>query len=770
MLAVPMAIWSPLLAVTAAGAAALLGRWRPAAAPPLSISASTAVLAAVLFGWPTEGTGAVELPWVPTWGWWLHLAADGLARVYCLLAAGVALAVLAFAWRYVPHAIERHGEGAGALGRFHAWMLLFLGSMLTLALAQDLIVLLVAFDVTAVCSYVLIAFHRGEAEARDAARTALLVTGVPSVAFLAGALALGAARSTFQIPELLAGDPAGGGEAVAVALILVAALAKSAQVPFQLWLPRAMVAPTPVSAYLHAAAMVAAGVFVIHRLHPLLGAEARAALLVAGGLSVVLGALRALGARGLKEILAWSTVSQYGYAVVLLGFGGAGAAAAAGALVLVHGAAKSALFLTAGAVTLATGEDALPAVGGLGRRMPLLATGSAVAAAALAGLPLTAGYFKDEGFFAEAARHALWVQGAAVAAVALTVAYAWRFWSGIFLGRAPAGAPGEVRPPGRLAVWPVAALAALLVAGGLAPGALQALGRGSAAAVHGTDGGLELAYHLELRPSVLMALGAWALGALLAVAVARGAVRTRRASALTANLFDRAWEGSLAALDRLSDRLHRAELRDLRDRIASVLLPAGALVLAGLLLPTADTAFRAGPDVAGEWTLIFTLALAAGAALAAVLVRGALGLVLLLTIVGYAVAAGFAVLGGPDVALIVVLVEVAVTVLFVAALVRIREIQQPERPGLRHHGRWHVVAGIATGTLAFAVCWAGLSSPAEETVAVEAVRTSPLAHADNAVAAVLADFRGLDTLGEVTVLLAASLGVSSLLRLGKRGR
>ena len=221
---------------------------------------------------------------------------------------------------------------------------------------------------------------------------------------LMGAVLLYAEYGTFSVPELAERVRAGGTTTAALGLIAIAALAKSAQVPLHFWLPRAMAAPTPVSAYLHSAAMVAAGVLVLGRVHPLLAVEPLVldGLVVVGFASILVGGLLALGQDELKQILAHSTISQYGYVVVLYGIGGAAGAAAAAFYVVAHAIAKSALFMTAGAITEATGESRLSHLGGLARSMPVLAIASGIAAATLAAVPLTIGFFKDELFFTAA--------------------------------------------------------------------------------------------------------------------------------------------------------------------------------------------------------------------------------------------------------------------------------------------------------------------------------------------------------------------------------
>ena len=241
------------------------GRAAGAAAVGIAVLATVAILA-----WRQAGGDGVDLPWLPSWGARLAFRLDGLAALYALLAAGVGVAVFTYATAYLPRHLEHEERPRTEGPRFHALMVLFLVAMIGLATAQDLLLLFVFWDLTAIVSYLLIGFDRHRREARLSALMALLVTGVSAVLMLIGILVLRAEYGTTSVPELIDRATAGTGLTLATVLIAIGALAKSAQVPFHFWLPRAMAAPTPVSAYLHSAAMVAAGVFLLSRVHPLL--------------------------------------------------------------------------------------------------------------------------------------------------------------------------------------------------------------------------------------------------------------------------------------------------------------------------------------------------------------------------------------------------------------------------------------------------------------------------------------------------------------------
>jgi multicomponent Na+:H+ antiporter subunit A len=713
------------------------------------------------------GDVGIDVPWAPTWGLRLSFQLDGLALLYALLAAGVGVLVFAYASAYVPRHLAHHGRPRAEENRLHAAMVLFLVSMVGLAMAKDLIALYVFWDLTAVASWLLIGFDRANRDARLSALMALLVTTVSAVLMLIGILMLRVEYGTVQLDELFAAARQSTTVTVAVSLIAVAALAKSAQVPFHFWLPRAMAAPTPVSAYLHSAAMVAAGVFLLSRLHPLLALDGAVldGLLVVGLASMAVGGVLALWADGLKRILAYSTISQYGYVVALLGIGGTGGVGAACFYVLAHALAKSALFMTAGAVGEATGANALSQTGGLARRMPLLAAGSAAATAGVAALPLTTGFFKDELFFAAARGHSTALGVVAVAAAALTFAYMWRFWGGLFLGRQPAA----TEPLERRLVWPVAILGALVVAGGVVVGPFAGLASDAATVSAATHVDLHPAYHLDARAENLMALGAYAGGAVLLAAL--GALR------VPLRLFARAGQiagpehvygVSLRGINRLSDRLHDIEVRDLRGRVVAVVIPGSVLVALGVLLTPFDGVYRPGPLTDADIPLAVTLAVCAVAAVATTVPRRHLALAMSVSGVGFALATAYSLIGAPDVALVAVLIETIFMLLFVGVYALLpRDVLRREaavRSTRSRRVRDRTIA-IVSGVVMALVVWAGLSREIpSDGMARRHMELAAQAHGKDVVTVILADFRGLDTMVEITVVAVAMLAVVLLLR------
>jgi multicomponent Na+:H+ antiporter subunit A len=745
---------------------ALAGWRRPAWAAPVAVATTLVAFATALLAWAIGG-GERDVAWAPTWDLRLAFTLDALAVLYALLATGVGLAVVVYAARYLPLHLEHQHRPAADAPRFYAFILLFMGAMVGLVMAQDLLLLFLFWDLTAIASYFLIGYDRQEAASRFAALMAILVTGVSAVFLLIGAVILQAEYGTYSLPDLIARVESDNRLLVAGALMALAGLAKSAQVPLHFWLPRAMAAPTPVSAYLHSAAMVAAGVFLLQRLYPLLSRSERLldGLLLVGFLSIASGGILALSRDELKPLLAYSTISQYGYVVVMLGLGGTYGAAGAAFYVLAHGLAKSALFLTAGAATEATGEKYLSRLGGLWRAQPLLAAGSGAAAATLAALPLTIGFFKDELFFAAALERGWGFAVLAAIGAALTVAYVGRFWVGIFLG--PVRTAAHAIPTALVA--PIVVLGLLCVAGGIVVRPAAELAEAAGEVMLGGSLSIHPAYHLDARDENLLALAAYGLGGLILVfqPLWRGGVAA--VSRLGERVGpERVYRWSLLGLNRFSDRIHDIEVRDLRSRVATILFPAGVLVLAGFLATPTRGAFTTGGLRGADLPLILVLGLVALAAVATTLRRDHLSMTLLLSAVGYGLATVYALYAAPNVALVAVLIETLFSLLFLGFLATMpRDLlrQAVVRPVAREY-RWRdPLLAVVSGLVTFLIVWGVLSKPApQETVAQVYVELTPSAHAKNIVTAVLADFRGLDTMGEITVIGMVLLGVTTLLR------
>jgi multicomponent Na+:H+ antiporter subunit A len=753
---------APLLTV-------LYGMMRPARTGLMAIATTAACFVLVLVSYATD-EASVNVPWAETFGLRFYLILDGVAQLYALLATGIGLLVVIYAYRYIPLHLAHHHRSLEEQPRFFGFFLLFMAAMVGLVMAEDMILQFVFWDLTAIASFFLIGFDRDQEDSRSSAMMALLVTGISAVLVLIGVLMLRTELGTYAIPEVIANRTDTAAVGIAMALIGIGALAKSAQVPLHFWLPRAMAAPTPVSAYLHSAAMVAAGVFMIRRFYPLI-AEFDVlldAMLVIGFLSIAVGGVISLTRDNMKQILAYSTISQYGYVVVMFGLGNAYGLAGATFYVLAHALVKSALFMTAGAVTEATGTKYMSKTGGLARRMPLLAVGSGLAAAGLIAMPITIGFFKDELFFAAA-----WERGPvfgvlAVASAALTFAYVSRFWIGVFLGPLRK-APSSIS---RFLTVPVVVLGGLTVLFGLWTTPVVDIAEAAASLTGSSEAHIQVAYHLDLRHQNVMALVTWIAGALLVMSERYWAPAARMVSTL-GDIYgpERQYTRILDGLERISDKIHRVEVRDLRSRVATILAPAGILVgLAVIFTPNSD-AFEIGPLDRSDLPLATMLLATALAAFAVAIPRGHLRIVITTSCVGFSLSVIYSLLGAPDVALVAVLVETVLGVFFICMLLlmprsilRFETREPAERVGVRRD----VVLALLTGAMAFFVVWGVLSRPAPSHELIDLYEElTPLAHGEAVVTVILADFRGFDTLGEITVISLVMLGVMSLIRKGR---
>ncbi len=758
-----VAAFAAPLAVAVFGA--VRKQWVPGAA---IVSTGIAFIIAI---WTCfQDTATVNVAWAPTWNMYFELSLDGLARMYALLATGIGFFVVVYAVAYMPLHLDHGGRSRDEQTRFFGFLLLFMAAMVGLVMSQDVILIFVFWDLTAIASYFLIGFDRGEEESRSSAMMALLVTGITAVFVLIGALLLHLEYEKFSLTEIIGERNDGQTTAVATAMIVIGALAKSAQVPMHFWLPRAMAAPTPVSAYLHSAAMVAAGVFLIGRFYLLVEQFAWMlnALLVIGAASMVTAGVIALTRNVLKQVLAYSTISQYGYVVVMFGLGGEYGVAGATFYVFAHALVKCALFLTAGAVTEATGKKNLSEVGGLARRMPLLAAGSGMAAAGLIALPLTIGFFKDELFFAAAVERGPRMVVFSVIGAALTFAYILRFWKQMFLGKLRK----EPEPiPGAL-VWPVVVLGVATIIGGIVIPPVAYLVEPAMSVTAGYDLVLEVAYHLDTRPENLMAVATWTTGILI--------YATRRfwwpAALGLAHLGEyfgpaRLYYVSLQGLNHISDSIHRIEVRDLRSRVATILVPAGVLVGLAVIVTPNSGSFEIGGIGQDDVPLVTMLIASVLSALVVTLVRDHFRIAIGLSSVGYTLAGSYAFMNAPDVTLVAVVVETILSIFILGMLVLmprpILRFETEVRAGRRALRRDALLASVAFG-VAFFVAWGALSRPASSTEVIDShVVLTPAVHGKDIVSVILADFRAFDTMGEITVIALTLLGVISLLRSGR---
>jgi multicomponent Na+:H+ antiporter subunit A len=747
------------LAVVALGGRLGRGAVAVAAVAP----AATCVWLAARAGGVLGGMPVTEsVRWVPALGLNLDLRLDGFAALFVALIAGIGVLVLVYAGWYLDPAAEGNARLVGLL-------VLFAGAMLGLVLADDVIVLFGFWELTSVTSFLLIGHEDRSAEARAAALQALLVTGAGGLAMLAGFVVLGQAAGTYGLAALLADPPAGAAVTAGLVLALAGAFTKSAQVPFHSWLPAAMVAPTPVSAYLHSATMVTAGVYLVGRLAPAFDDVAlwRPLVVTVGLVTVVTGGLRALRPTDLKLVLAHGTVSQLGFMMVLLGLGTPDALVAGCALILAHGLFKAALFLVAGIVDHQAGTRDIRRLGpwSAGWR-PALAVGL-VAAASMAGVPLTYGFVAKEEDLAALAARPVSLAGLVLAVVVVgstfTAAYTFRLAWGL-LGGARTAEPTDPPPPppaGFLA--PAAALSGLTLLLGVAPGLTDRWAGGAARALDPSVEPVHLAlWHGVNLPLVLSAV---ALAGGVVLFAGRGAVD--RVLAVGGRLPEggRVYAALLRGLDVTADRVTAVVQSGSLPTYAGVILTTAALLTTGALVSGAGwPGWPAVGATAGHVAVCTALVVFA---LAAAAVRRRFSAALLLGATGYAMAGLFVVQGGADLALTQVAIETLTTVLFVVVLRRLPDRFESRAPLARRAVRAAVAVAVGITVFVLAITAAGNrdAPPVSDEMVTRAV---PDGHGRNVVNVILVDFRGFDTLGEVTVLAAAAIGAVALARAGRR--
>ncbi|TDC80392.1 Na+/H+ antiporter subunit A [Micromonospora sp. KC606] len=753
-----------LLHVVAALVAPLLVRWwGPRACYPLALAPAAAL------GWALARTSAVRdggavdetYDWVGQLDLDIALRMTTLSWLMTLLVGGVGALVLVYCGRYFD-------RGAAGLAQLVAVLVAFAGAMLGLVLADNLLLLFVFWELTTVFSYLLIGHDAGRRSSRWAAAQALTVTTIGGLAMLLGFLMLGQQAGSYRWSVIAEAPlPGGASQVVAVLLILTGALSKSAIMPFQAWLPAAMAAPTPVSAYLHAAAMVKAGVYLIGLLAPVLADNGpwRPVVLTLGLVTMIGGGLAALRQCDLKLLLAYGTVSQLGLLAVALGAGTADAALAGVAMLLAHALFKAALFLVVGIIDHQAGTRDLRQLSGLGRRAPALAGVAALAAASMAGVPPLLGFVAKEAVFAALADRPLLLAGLVVG-TALTAAYSIRFVWGAFATRSGV-VPTEAAP----APLPMLASSALLAAVGLVAGA----------AATGLDALLRPYAELFGTPHQKLAL--WhgltpALG-LTALALAGGVLLHAQRGPLTPALVrfrspvsgNQGYEWLSHRFDRLAIEITGATQRGSLPLYLGTILVTLVLVPGSTLLATRPWATRIA-----LWDTPLQLVVALVIAVAAVLAVGArrrLTAMLLVGVTGYGTAMLFVLHGAPDLALTQFLVETATIAVFVLVLRRL-----PERFSARplRRSRWgRRLVGVAVGVVLSGLALVAATARTAEPISVAFSDLAVLeGYGRNVVNVTLVDIRGWDTTGEIAVLVVAATGVASLVfersRTGPRPR
>ncbi|WP_437941010.1 putative monovalent cation/H+ antiporter subunit A [Sorangium sp. So ce341] len=697
-----------------------------------------------------------SLPWIPSLGVGLAVRLDGLSLVFLGLICGIGALIVVYASEY----LRSHPR----LGRFYAYLLLFTGSMAGLVLADDVILLFVCWELTSVSSYLLIGWDHERPEARKAALTALLVTGGGGLAMLAGLVLLVAVTGETQISRF-SGDVVRGSPLYLPILLLVlaGAFTKSAQVPFHFWLPRAMEAPTPVSAYLHSATMVKAGVYLLARLHPTLGATREWTLVVTGfgAATMVTGAALAVAQKDLKRILAYSTVSVLGLLTMLLGIGTRAAVAAAVVYLAAHSLYKGALFMTAGTLDHETGTRDVTRLRGLARRMPITATAAVLAALSSAGAPPLLGFLSKELFYeavlAPPSMTAV-LAGAAVVSSALLVVVSLVVAHRPFFGGAPAAPALPHEAPPSLWLGPATLAAASLVLG-VAPRLLGDLPGLAATAILGRPAPLELRLWHGLTPVLGLSVATLLAGLGLFRALSGREARlldaaTRLGAWGPARVYDAAFAGLLRFAEWLTRRIQTGHLR---HYLLVTVLTTVVLVGTPLLRSLPFTV----PSLAVELPELVLAGVILGSAAMATRTQSRLAVVAALGAIGICVMLIFVIFSALDLALTQIMVEVLTIVIFVLVLHHLPRFvpRSPARVWIPDA----IVSVIFGGTVTLLILMSSTLSPEPILSEFFVEKGYAEAHGRNIVNVILVDFRAMDTLGESTVLCVAGIGVYALL-------
>ncbi|KAA0874215.1 putative monovalent cation/H+ antiporter subunit A [Nitrincola tapanii] len=698
--------------------------------------------------------------WIPGLDISLTFVLDGLSLLFALLICGIGTFILLYAGSYL--------KGHHHLQRFYVVLLAFMGSMLGLVLSDNLITLFVFWELTSITSYLLIGFNHQDDKTRKAALQGLIVTVAGGLALLAGLILVAIAAGSYSIQEIL-------GQAdvlrdypfynAMLICLLLGAFTKSAQFPFHFWLPNAMAAPTPVSAYLHSATMVKAGIYLLARLSPeLSGTELWILLLTsAGTLTLFTGALLAIRSTDMKKMLAYSTVMALGTLTLLLGLSTELALLAFSAYLLSHSLYKGALFMLAGILDHEAGSRDLRELAGLRRLLPVTALCTALAALSLAGLPPLLGFIGKELFLDALLQGpaAAWmlalVMLSAISGVGIALLIALRPFTGEL--RAPKPVEAIHEAPKDMLAGPVVLVAASLLLG-LAPGLVEGLVLASSSAVLGAEqtGYLSLWHGFNLP--LLLSFVSLVLGLVLF----RFWGRVRYHLSKLNPLFARGPEAGYFALMQGLVDLASWQTAFLQNGSMRNYLRVLLLSFAGLTAYTLLSRYQ----LHWNWEvslylheLILALILLS-AAVAACITASRLGAVAAMGAVGYSVALVFVLFSAPDLAITQILVETLTVLLLVLVLFRLPSFTRLSTPAER--GRDALVAILCGGlmTLLIMITIDVQLFPPISDYMIE--QSQPLAYGRNIVNVILVDFRALDTLGEIFVLALAALGVYAMIK------
>jgi multicomponent K+:H+ antiporter subunit A len=729
-----------------------------------AVMATCLILLVPLFSFAMSGQPViVHYNWMPSFGLNLSFRLDGLGMLFSILILGIGMLVVLYAHYYLPDNDK--------LGRFYALLLLFMAAMLGIVLSENLLMMVVFWEVTSLSSFLLIAYKSASHESRIAARMALVVTGAGGLALLAGILLLGKVAGSYELTQVIEAaaqiksDPL---YPAILILVLLGAFTKSAQFPFHFWLPNAMVAPTPVSAYLHSATMVKAGVFLLARFYPVLSGTDLwlFSVSVIGGVTLVYGAYVAMYRNDFKGLLAYSTISHLGLITLLFGLSTPMSVVAAVFHTINHAIFKASLFMAAGIIDHECGTRDMRRVNGLFKLMPITATLAMLAAGSMAGVPLLNGFLSKEMFFTESivfdgfgGSHWILPIFATIAGV-LAVAYSARFIHDVFFNGEPVDLPRQPHEPSRWMRVPVEILVVLCLLVGIFPawsvGALLASAAGASlqSSLPIYDLKIWHGFNLALLMSLIALVGGVGLYMMRSTLVHWNNQLPTLSSRM---LFERAYQHLVINAEKVMSVIDNRSLqRYIAVFLVFVLIYGSWAYVSGGSRVSGVSHMRL--DIA---SIIALSALALGALGATFMHHRRLLSIILIGVVGLVVALVFLRFSAPDLALTQLSVEVVTTVLMLLALHYLPQSTPKESISLRvmRDVLLAVGVGLAMAFVSFALLTSSFSTISDFYLQ----QSVPEGGGHNVVNVILVDFRGFDTLGEISVLAMAALGAHALL-------
>lgn len=700
-----------------------------------------------------------SLPWAPAIGLSFSFQADGLGLLFAVLISGIGALVALYASGYL--------KGHPDLGRFYLWLFIFMAAMLGVVLSDNLILLFIFWELTSLSSFILIGFKHDEQRSRDAALQALLVTGLGGLIMLAGFILLGEMGGTYELSQLsrqAAALPSNPLYLPALLLILVGAFTKSAQFPFHFWLPNAMEAPTPVSAYLHSATMVKAGVYLLARLNPILGGtgEWQTIIVIVGAASMLTGAYMALSQTDLKRLLAYSTIAALGTMTMLIGIGDQLAIKTAIVFLFAHALYKGALFMIAGSVDHEAGTRDVRLLGGLRLKMPFTAASAALAALSMAGLPPLLGFIAKEALYERSLGSGFWISAIVVFSALSSILVASLAAIRPFWQRQPVGDSQNHRlheAPWVMVIGPGVLAVLGLVAGLLAQPTGSFLQPAVSAAL-GQPTEVKLALWHGWTPELGLSLATLVLG--LAIYFVSHRLQPHLAFQQKVpgpeKIYTSGIQGLLSIATWLAKTLQSGYLRYyLTIIILSIVTTIGWMLFArgGWHFPDQTLELRFY-----EVALVVMILIAA---FNTTISKSRLAAVASMGVIGFGIALLYLLYGAPDLAMTQFLIETLTVILFVVAFYHLPQFSTlSTSKGRLRDAFIALFAGVMMTMLVLSSIGGQVFTSISQ---YYAENSYTLSHGRNVVNVILVDFRGMDTLGEITVLGIAAAGVIALLKL-----